>query len=224
MDNVKMNFEAMSDALAVYMDGVDGKKATLIYITDFGGYAVLPVRLHRVSVAPYAQYENAMRIVYTPKGKRKAWQIVLHSGKTFAIFSDWVTPAASIGKTNRTASGALCTMWTAFDRNEFYKLVDSTDGEKLAEQSERLYIDEIKQRGKVYKVYGIGKCEEYATEAELLTKYEKVGELLGGHLRYELQGTPRLKGLCGAMWDGYDDNGNACIRYETSELNDALSA
>lgn len=216
--------KTMSDALTVYMNGAYDKKATIICITDFGGYAILPVRLHYVSFAPYEQYSEAIHIVCTLKGERKSLQLILHSRKTFAIFADWVTPTASIGETRRTASGILCEMWNAFDRNEFYKIVDSTDGKKIAEQSERLHLDELKQHNKIYKVYGIGVCEIFNTESELLSKYEKVGEMSGGHLRYELQGTPQLKGLCGAMWDDYDDNGNACIRYETDELNNILSA
>ena len=220
---VKQNFEIMSDRLAEYMQGIDGKKATIIFITDFGGYSVLPVRLHSVRFAPYAQYSEAMRVVFTPKGKRNKRGLVLYSGKTFAIFADWVTASASIGETIRTASGTVCRVWSACDRNEFYKLVDSTQGEKLAEQSERLYLDEIKQHSKKYCVYGVGFSETYDTEAELLAKYEKVGEISNGYNRAELQGTPRLKGLCGAMWDGYDDDGRACIRYETPELCDILS-
>ena len=221
--NAKQNFEKMSDALAVYMNGADDKKATIILITDVGGFGVWQVRLHSVNFEPYAQYRNAARILCTPKGKRNRCRLNLHEGKEFAIFAGWVTPGATIGTTTRTADGTICTMWTACDKQEFYKLVDSTEGEKLAENSERVYLDELQKRGKVYTVCTTDGCTEYATESELLQNYEKRGTVADSIRRYELQGAPILAGLCGPMFDGYDNDNNARIRYESSDLYAILS-
>ena len=63
----------------------------------------------------------------------------------------------------------------------------------------------------------------YNTEAELLVDYEENGRINNTFNRYELQGTPRLKGLAGPMYDGEDKNGNAIIRYESHEVNKILS-
>jgi hypothetical protein len=41
-------------------------------------------------------------------------------------------------------------------------------------------------------------------------------------LRPELQLAPRIQGLCGPMWDGYE-NGQPVIRYEDQATNDLLS-
>ena len=221
--NTEQNFDKMRDDLAAYMNGTDGKQATIILITDFGGYNVLQVRLHSVELAPYAQYRNALRITCTPKGKRTKWRMTLHEGKEFAIFAGWVTPSKEIGTTTRTADGVTLSTWTACDKNEFYKLVDSTDGAKIAEQSERIYLDELKKRGKVYEVYTVDGCTEYKTESELLQDHEKRGTVADSVRRYELQGTPILAGLCGPMFDGYDENNNARIRYESSDLYAILS-
>ena len=109
-------------------------------------------------------------------------------------------------------------MWTAFDKQEFYKLVDSTDGEKLGENSERIYLDELEKRGKVYEVCTTNGCTEYKTEAELLQDYEKRGTVADSIRRYELQGAPILAGLCGPMFDGYTKDNNARIRYESSDF------
>lgn len=223
MNSTKLNFEKLNDTLTAYLDGENGKQATIILITDFGGYSVLQVRLHSVELAPYAQYRNALRITCTPKGKRKAWHMILHEGKEFAIFAGWVKPGATIGTTRETASGTIYTTWTACDKNEFYKLVDSTDGEKLGENSERVYLDELKQRGKVYEVCTVNGCTTYQTESELLKDYEKRGEIADTIRRYELQGAPILAELCGPMFDGYDKNNCARIRYEASDLYAILS-
>lgn len=221
--NTEQNFEKMRDNLAAYMNGTDGQQATIILINDFGGYNVLQVRLHSFEFAPYAQYRNAMRIICTPKGKRTARRMILHEGDHFAIFAGWVSPSKGVGTTTRTENGAIVSAWTACDKNEFYKLVDSTDGAKIAEQSERIYLDELKQRGKVYEVCTVNGCTEYKTEAELLQDHEKRGTVADSVRRFELQGTPILAGLCGPMFDGYDKNNCARIRYESSDLYAILS-
>lgn len=221
--NTKQNFEKMGDNLATYMNGTDEQKATIILITDFGGYSVLQVRLHSFEFAPYAQYRNALRITCTPKGRRTARRLILHEGDSFAIFAGWVTPSREIGTTTRTADGVTLSTWTACDKNEFYKLVDSTDGAKIAEQSERIYLDELKQRGKVYEVFTLDGCTEYKTESELLQDHEKRGTVADSVRRFELQGAPILAGLCGPMFDGYDKNDCARIRYESSDLYAILS-
>lgn len=75
---------------------------------------------------------------------------------------------------------------------------------------------------KIYQVCGIGKNEFYDTEEELLQHYQKIGENYNPRQREELQGTPKLFGLLGAMYNGIK-NGCAVIRYETQEVYDILS-
>lgn len=48
--------------------------------------------------------------------------------------------------------------------------------------------------------------------------YAYVGLNHNDYNREELQGAPLFRGLCGPMWDG-----DQWIRYETTEMNDALS-
>lgn len=96
--------------------------------------------------------------------------------------------------------------------------MDSTEGEKLVENSERVYLDELEKCGKVYTVCTVDGCTEYKTETELLQAHEKTGEICDTIRRYELQGAPTLAGLCGPMFDGYDKDNCARIRYESSDL------
>lgn len=44
-----------------------------------------------------------------------------------------------------------------------------------------------------------------------------------GHLREELRRKPKFEGLCGPMWGGTDDEGNAIIRYEDWDSYNFLS-
>ena len=208
------NFEQMSDRLAEFMDGVDGKKITVICMSEFGGVCVFRARLHSVQMRGYAQYENGVWLTVTRERKRKKETFIFHEAKDFAIFADWCETSAT-----------LPTCWTCFDKSLFYQAVDGMNGEKLAENSERVYMSELEQVQKVYRVvkaFGENGTEEYESEAELLKNYEKTGVLSDNVRRYELQGTPKLKGLCGAMFDGYE-NGKAVIRYETQEIYDILS-
>ena len=208
------NFEQMSDKFAEFMNGEDGKKITVVCMSDFGGVCIFRARLHRVEMRGYAQYKNGVWLTVTRERKRKKETFIFYEAKDFAIFADWC-------ETNATRP----TCWTCFDKSLFYQAVDGMSGEKLAENSERVYMSELEQVQKVYKVvkgFGADSVEEYETEADLLRKYEKTGVLSDNVRRYELQGTPKLKGLCGAMFDGYE-NGKAVIRYETQAVYNVLS-
>ena len=208
------NFEQMSDKLAEFMGGVDGKKITVVCMSEFGGVCVFRARLHSVQMRGYAQYKNGVWLTVTRERKRKKETFIFYEAKDFAIFADWCETSAT-----------RPTCWTCFDKSLFYQAVDAMNGEKLAENSERVYMSELEQVQKVYRVvksFGENGTEEYESEAELLSKHEKTGVLSDNVRRYELQGAPKLKGLCGAMFDGYE-NGKAVIRYETQEIYDVLS-
>ncbi len=214
MNSVKKNFEQISEKLAAYMNGEDGKKITVVMLNDFGCPCVMQMKIHGVKLTSYAQYSNAFEIVCTPKNKRNKYGLTLHEGKNFAIFAGWVS-----------SSFSMPNMFMCFDKGLFYKTVDGVNGEKLGEQSERLYEQEIKEKGKIYKVveaFGMDGTKIYRTEDELLNAYEKTGEHRASYTRLELQGTPTLRGLCGPMYDG-DEDGNAVIRYESSAVNRAFN-
>jgi hypothetical protein len=79
---------------------------------------------------------------------------------------------------------------------------------------------EITKLRKIYQV--VGEETKYYTLQELMKVYKVIGYEFNPRVREELRGTPKLAGLCGAMWGGMD--GTTCvIRYETPPVNRALS-
>jgi hypothetical protein len=50
------------------------------------------------------------------------------------------------------------------------------------------------------------------------------GAVLNRRLRRELQGQPKIEGLCGPMYDGINADGAPVIRYEDQATYDLLSA
>ena len=114
----------------------------------------------------------------------------------------------------------------------FYGLVDSFPKEqKISEESERVHLSEIQQKGKVYKVVSMNPddpqprmlVETYETTEHLKKAFETSGEFRSVSCRAELQGAPKLKNFCGPMYDGEDERGRAVIRYESQEVYDILS-
>lgn len=96
MNSVKKNFEQISEKLAAYMNGEDGKKITVVMLNDFGCPCVMQMKIHGVKLTSYAQYSNAFEIGCTPKNKRNKYGLTLHEGKNFAIFADWVNSSFSM--------------------------------------------------------------------------------------------------------------------------------
>ena len=210
----KIHFEQIADSFAEFMNGEDGKKITVVCMSDFGGVCIFRARLHRVEMRGYAQHRNGVWLTVTRERKRKKETFIFHEQKDFAVFSGWI-------QTNAERPS----IWTCFDKELFYKAVDGMNGEKIAENSERIYIPQLEHVKKVYRVvkgFGADAVEEYESETELLKKYEKTGVLCDTVRRFELQNTPKLKGFCGPMFDGYD-SGKAVIRYETQAVYDILS-
>jgi len=65
-----------------------------------------------------------------------------------------------------------------------------------------------------------GKRVNYGELAQL---YEITGTNAKPAQRAELQGQPKLSGLYGPMWGGYDENGAPVIRYESPDAYRLLS-
>lgn len=71
---------------------------------------------------------------------------------------------------------------------------------------------------KRYQVVTMDGAKMYDFE-QLLKKYEVIGFYEGEHLREELQNSPILKGLLGAMYGGIEEEtGKTILRYETQEV------
>lgn len=201
--------------------GSKNPKMTIVTESEFGGVYFLHINAHSADIKPYAQYKDALTIYFKKRGGRSVYGMRVYGTKPVAIFSGWQET------TWEQPRSFLC-----FDKNMFYGLVDSFPKEqKISEESERVHLSEIQQKGKVYKVVSMNPddpqprmiVETYETAEHLKKAFETSGEFRSVSCRAELQGAPKLKNFCGPMYDGEDDQGRAVIRYESREVYEILS-
>ena len=201
--------------------GSKNPKMTIVTESEFGGVYFLHINAHSADIKPYAQYKDALTIYFKKRGGRSVYGMRVYGTKPVAIFSGWQET------TWEQPRSFLC-----FDKNMFYGLVDGFPKEqKISEESERVHLSEIQQKGKVYKVVSMNPddpqprmlVETYETTEHLKKAFETSGEFRSVSCRAELQGAPKLKNFCGPMYDGEDDQGRAVIRYESQEVYDILS-
>ena len=201
--------------------GSKNPKMTIVAESEFGSAYFLHVNVSSAEIGPYAQYKDALTIYFKKRGGRSVYGMRLYGTKPVAIFSGWQET------TWEQPRSFLC-----FDKNMFYGLVDGFPKEqKISEESERVHLSEIQQKGKVYKVVSMNSddpqprmiVETYETAEHLKKAFETSGEFRSVSCRAELQGSPKLKNFCGPMYDGEDERGRAVIRYESQEVYDILS-
>lgn len=219
MDIIKENFDKIFSALngrilaALKRDQM--APMTFVCFGDFGEVVCQHLNAYRVERTAYAQHKNALRLRVKKKGGSVIYQLILHEGMTFALFDGWATPTEKMPQN----------FWS-FDKAIFSRIVDSIEGEKIGENSDRQRRAKMEAVGqtvrRVYHVVKITGVEVYGTEAELLERYHEIGRLNNTVCRHELQNTPRLSGLCGAMYDGTDEEGRAVIRYEDQAINEMM--
>jgi hypothetical protein len=214
-------FQEIADAVNAAA-GSKNPKMTIVTESEFGGVYFLHINAHSADIKPYAQYKDALTIYFKKRGGRSVYGMRVYGTKPVAIFSGWQET------TWEQPRSFLC-----FDKNMFYGLVDGFPKEqKISEESERVHLSEIQQKGKVYKVVSMNPddpqprmiVETYETAEHLKKAFETSGEFRSVSCRAELQGAPKLKNFCGPMYDGEDSQGRAVIRYETQEVYDILSA
>lgn len=214
-------FQGIADAVNAAA-GSKNPKMTIVTESEFGGVYFLHINAHSADVKPYAQYKDALTIYFKKRGGRSVYGMRVYGTKPVAIFSGWQET------TWEQPRSFLC-----FDKNMFYGLVDGFPQEqKISEESERVHLSEIQQKGKVYKVVSMNPddpqprmiVETYETAEHLKKAFETSGEFHSTSCRAELQGAPKLKNFCGPMYDGEDDQGRAVIRYESREVYEILSA
>ena len=198
-----------------------GEKFTIVGETDFGGHYYLHVRAYSARIVPYAQYKESLVLYFHKKGARSVSGLRFYGTRPFALFSGW-----------QVSTFEYPNSYQCFDKNLFYGIVDGIDAKhKICEESERVHLAEIQQKGKIYKVVSMNPddpqprmiVETFETVEHLEKAFETSGEFRSVSCRAELQGAPKLKNFCGPMYDGEDDQGRAVIRYESQEVYDILS-
>lgn len=66
------------------------KKITIFKNSDFGFPIATKCILHEVKVKDYAQYKNSLFLIFTPKGKRTKYQIILHGYESVLFYDDHI--------------------------------------------------------------------------------------------------------------------------------------
>lgn len=189
------------------------RKMTIVSESEFGSAYFLHVNVSSAEIKPYAQYKDALTIYFKKRGGRTLYGMRFYGIKSVAVFRGW-----------QETTWEQPRSFQCFDKNMFYGLVDSFPQEqKIAEESERVHLAEIQQKGKVYKVVSMSTVEEFETVELLKKAFETAGKFHSVSCRAELQGAPKLKNFCGPMYDGEDNQGRAVIRYESQEVYDILS-
>lgn len=215
------NFETIAKTIENQLNS-GNPRMTICAQNEFGGVYFLHVTVTGADTKPYAQYKEALTIYFKKRGGRTVYGMRIYGEKPIAIFSGWPETTYEQPKS----------FW-CFDKNLFYGLVDGFPQElKLAEESERVHLAEIQQKGKIYKVVSMNPddprprmiVETFQTVEDLKKAFETAGEFHSVSCRAELQGAPKLKNFCGPMYDGTDEAGNSVIRYESREVYEILSA
>ncbi len=68
-----------------------GKRYTVIVENDMGfGVNAVQFTFHSSKLGRFAQYENAVELIFTPKKKRNLHSIKFYGKKDFALFEGWV--------------------------------------------------------------------------------------------------------------------------------------
>lgn len=203
------------------MNAAADSKMTIVTESEFGGVYFLHINAHSADIKPYAQYKDALYITFKKRGGRTLYGMRFCGVKPVAVFSGW-----------QETTWEQPRSFQCFDRNMFYGLVDGFPQErKIAEESERVHLPEIQQKGKVYQVVSMNPddprphmiVEKFETVEHLKKAFETSGEFNSVSCRAELQGAPILKGFCGPLYNGEDRQGRAVIRYESQEVYDILS-
>lgn len=201
--------------------GSKNPKMTIVTESEFGSVYFLHINAHSAEIKPYAQYKDALTVYFKKRGGRNLYGMRFYGVKTVAVFSGW-----------QETTWEQPRSYQCFDRNMFYGLVDGFQQEwKIAEESERVHLAEIQQKGKIYQVISMNPddprpCmidETFETVEHLKKAFEATGDFHSVSCRAELQGAPILKGFCGPMYNGEDSQGRAVIRYESQEVYDILS-
>lgn len=200
-----------------------GEKYTLLYMNDFCFPVASKITLENIENTTYAQYDDAVRMVFRPKGKRNLYQKVFcGSDRRFAVIKGWHDI-----ETARTVSfgGMSFSEISSGD----YSFIDNACKDLAAsvalDYKYNATVQEVTEAEVVRMVDGHLTSEIYALK-DLGNHFEITGmtsdlsEQRKHRIvrRAELDNKPILKGFAGPMWS------NGRVRYEDKEAERILSA
>ena len=197
-----------------------GEKYTLLYTNDFCFPCASKITLESVEATRYAQYDDAVRLIFKPCKKRNFYQKYFYGDHArFVILRGWYdieTACKVAGGMKEYCSGDYSFMDRAVE--EYPEAV------VLYYRQEREVV-EVTEAEVVRMVNGRMESEIYSLK-ELENIFEVTGRTadLSEERAYrlcrraELDNKPILKGFCGPIWDG------GRIRYEDETANRILTA
>ena len=200
-----------------------GEKYTILYLNDFSFPVVYKIVFHSAEETTYAQYKDAVRLVFKPYRKRNYYQMRFYgSHKHFAILKGWhdIQTAQTV-----TRNGYSFTEICSGDYSFIEKACKEHAQDVVLNYSYEEIPQEVTEAFVVRMVDGRMTGEVYALK-DLENLFEVTGftkDLSAERAhrvcrRAELDNKPILKGFCGPMWDG------GRIRYEDAKSNNILSA
>jgi hypothetical protein len=189
-----------------------GENKTLYRVVTEGGFGMTHVNVSSVSVSKcrYAQYDNALRVDYLEKGKRKPVALVIKPGAYLAIYKLEDAPE-KMDPFNSTPDGGKITKYSMFDTRWLVEWREHArhaihacmfDGSRVPEPFGRYQVSTPN-----------GSLDYFSVDGLLQAGHEVIG-YQGKGKREELENHPKLKGFLGPCYGGRNADGTCTIYYE----------
>jgi hypothetical protein len=109
------------------------QKITIFKHNDFGFPVATKCTLNEVTIKDYAQYKNSLFIVFTPKGKRTKYRIILHGYESVLFYDDHIELDKEMY--TQELSGGMKQSELSFSKNYIENAKNSTDKKPFLELS-----------------------------------------------------------------------------------------
>jgi len=108
-----------------------GQKVTLFYISDFGSILNRQITINSVEYTKYAQYDKAVKLIFTPKGKRKQYYNFFYS--TLLVYDGWhELPESVLHEVSKTTDFIITkTKYLSCDKKQYDEILDHYEAQGL---------------------------------------------------------------------------------------------
>lgn len=202
----------------------NGEKYTLLFINDFAFPCVQKITLESIEERQYAQYKDAVRIVFRPYKKRNCYQKYFYNSyKRFAVLKGWfdVQTTKTVSRGGMTfseiCSGDISFIERACAEHPEAVVINYTYQEELKEVTEAVVVRMVNGR-MTSEIYALKDLEKlFEVTGKTADRSEERKRRLC--CRAELDNRPILKGFCGPFW-GSENR----LLYEDHECFEIMSA
>jgi len=108
-----------------------GQKVTLFYISDFGSIVNKQITLDSVEDTKYAQYDHAVKLIFTPKGKRKQYYNYFYS--TLLVYDGWLELPEDVLHEVSESNGMIITKtkYLSCDKKQYDEILEHYETQGL---------------------------------------------------------------------------------------------